>query len=134
MKTTGYSGKSLVQKLGLKLGLQAVVVHAPPHYSKLLGPDDLLIDKVEKVISSSDFIHAFFIEKRLLEKEFPTFVQLLNEKGMIWISWPKKSSLIQSDLDENVVRNIGLALGIVDVKVCAVDENWSGLKFLRRKK
>ncbi|EMK21292.1 hypothetical protein LEP1GSC008_1725 [Leptospira kirschneri serovar Bulgarica str. Nikolaevo] len=79
-------------------------------------------------------MHVFEKEIKKLKKQFPKLVENLAEKGMIWISWPKGSSKVPTDLNENIVREIGLELGIVDVKVCAVSEIWSGLKFYRRKK
>lgn len=113
--------------------MNAIVLHPPDDYNKLLGKDQHLVKHVTQLKETVDFIHAFYTEKKDLKKEFSILAKNLNVKGMIWISWPKKTSHVRSDLDENIVRDIGLALGVVDVKVCAVSEIWSGLKFLRRK-
>jgi len=98
-------------------------------YSDLLGP--IPEDCVEET-SELDFIHAFFADAAKLEEGFPKLMKALKPTGMLWVSWPKKASKMPSDLDENIVREIGLAAGLVDVKVIAVDENWSGLKFVYR--
>lgn len=113
--------------------MHAVVLHAPSQYSQLLGKDDRLIEYSNHLDKNVDFVHAFYTNVESLYAEFPTLIQHLNQKGMIWISWPKKSAKAKTDLNENLVRENGLSLGIVDVKVCAVDTTWSGLKFLRRK-
>jgi hypothetical protein len=81
-----------------------------------------------------DFIHLFAADKKIFEREFKRLKKGLRKDGMLWVSWPKKSSTITTDLDENVIRNFGLANGLVDVKVCAIDETWSGLKFVFRLK
>ncbi|HNP06444.1 MAG TPA: hypothetical protein PKN99_02405 [Cyclobacteriaceae bacterium] len=82
----------------------------------------------------ADFIHLFVKEKKRFGREFLKLKTELKKDGMLWVSWPKKSSKVASDLDENIIRDYGLANGLVDVKVCAVDEVWSGLKFMYRVK
>ena len=129
--TAGYSGTPLPKKLGLKPGMRAAAVHAPKQYTKLLGPVPG-IRFAPRLSRDLDFIHAFFARTADLEREFPRLRDALAKAGMLWISWPKKSSALAGDLDENGVRASGLASGLVDVKVCAVDEDWSGLKFVRR--
>jgi len=89
-----------------------------------------VINRAKK--ESADFIHLFTKERAKFEKEFLKLKAELKKEGMLWVSWPKKSSKVASDLDENIIRNYGLAKGLVDVKVCAVDEVWSGLKFMYR--
>jgi len=105
----------------------------PATYWDWLAP---LPEKVEvserKLREEADFIHLFVKEKKIFEKEFLKHKKFLKKNGMLWVSWPKKSAKILTDLDENCIRNFGLSNGLVDVKVCAVDETWSGLKFMFR--
>ena len=130
----GYSDTPLVKKLGIKPGFQMIVLFEPAHYLDLLFPfpEDVTIKKSAK--SVVDFIHLFVKEKKLFEKEFVKNKKLLKKDGMLWVSWPKKSAKVPTDLDETIIRTIGLAHGLVDVKVCAVDEVWSALKFVYRTK
>lgn len=131
----GYSETPLPKKLGITEGMSAAVLGSPHDYGALLGG---LPDKV--LIASSldsrpfDFIHCFETSETALRALFPQFRQALTPKGMVWISWPKKASKMPTDIDEGKVRAIGLESGLVDVKVCAVDEVWSGLKFVIRLK
>ena len=130
----GYSGTPLVKKLGLRAGHRARVVDAPDHYLDLLGtlPGDVTFAKTTR--GAFDFIHLFSTRAADLRRRLPTLRNALEPDGLLWISWPKKTSSIASDLDGNGVRAIGLDAGLVDVKVCAVDEDWSGLKFVYRKR
>jgi hypothetical protein len=130
---TGYSQTALAKKLGIKSGFRIKLLHEPEHYMLLFSdfPEDVSINVKS---SKYDFIHAFFSEKKKFEKELPALKKQMEEDGMIWISWPKKSSGAQTDLNENTVRETALAAGLVDVKVCAVDEVWSGLKLVKRLK
>lgn len=131
--TAGYSGTPLPKKLGLEPGMRAAAVHAPKQYTKLLGRlDEMRIGS--RLSPDLDFIHAFFRSSGDLAAAFPKLKRSLAKDGMLWISWPKKSSPLSGDLGEGEVRAIGLANGLVDVKVCAVEENWSGLKFVYRLK
>jgi hypothetical protein len=128
----GYSGTSLQKKLGIKPGNNIFVFQPPQEYWSWIAPlppDVKVYDKMPKV---ADFVHLFMKEQKALEKQFKIAKQHLTKTGMIWISWPKKASKIATDLDENVIRDIGLQEGMVDVKVCAVDDVWSGLKFVFR--
>ena len=130
----GYSKNPLVVKLGLKPGMRARTINAPANYFDLLGP---LPDGAVFARSTSgkfDFIHWFAMSVSDLKPAWAAIRQSLARDGMAWISWPKKSSPMHRNLDENIVREQGLAAGLVDVKVCAVDEDWSGLKFVRRLK
>ncbi|MGH9441188.1 MAG: DUF3052 domain-containing protein [Thermoanaerobaculia bacterium] len=131
--TAGYSGTPLPKKLGLKPGIRAAAVHAPKHYSRLHGPLPG-IRIASRLSRGLDFVHAFFTSPARLAAEFPRLKASLTPAGMLWISWPKKTSRIPGDIDESIVRNVGLRNGLVDVKVCAVDEGWSGLKFVYRLK
>lgn len=122
----------LRKKLGLKPGLRACILNAPPHYADLLGslPDGLV--QVETLEPDLDFIQAFALDRAALDGHFAAAVPHLTPTGMLWLCWPKKASSITSDLSSDVVREAGLAAGLVDVKVCAVDADWSALKFVYR--
>jgi hypothetical protein len=128
----GYSKRSLAEKLGIKPDARVTALGAPPTYATLLGtlPSGATIHS--RLPSSAEFIHQFVRRRRDLAAEFPRLAHALTDDGTLWISWPKQASGVDTDLNENVVREIGLAEGLVDVKVCAVDEVWSGLKFVRR--
>ncbi|MBI4301972.1 MAG: DUF3052 domain-containing protein [Chloroflexi bacterium] len=130
-----YSKKSLAEKLGIKEGFEVLVLNPPGDYGRLLGelPRGVSVIKSLKGQPSS-FIHFFTKSKEELENRFPILKEALSFSGMLWVSWPKLSSKIDIDLNENIVREIGLKNGLVDVKVCAIDENWSGLKFVHRLK
>ncbi len=129
----GYSGTPLVKKLGLKPGALIKTLHEPDTYWKLLSPLPEGVQRKTKAAARSlDFIHLFAEDKNHFEKGFIAGKELLKATGMMWVSWPKKSSGVATDLDENVIREFGLAHGLVDVKVCAIDAIWSGLKFVYR--
>ncbi len=132
--STGYSRKSLTEKLGITEGFKIVILNPPKDYFNTLGnlPKDVLVTKTLK--GPLDFIHFFTKKREELENKFPVLKKELAQNGMLWISWPKGSSKLKTDLNENVVREIGLKNGLVDVKVCVVDETWSGLKFVYRLK
>lgn len=133
MPTTGYSGTPLIKKLGIKPGYSVLVKHEPIAYWDWISPlpEDLSVVERSKK-GGVDFIHLFVIQRKVFERDFLTLKKQLKKSGMLWVSWPKKSSKVASDLDEGIIRNYGLAKGLVDVKVCAVDEVWSGLKFMYR--
>lgn len=128
--SAGYSGKPLFQKLGLKAGTSCLVVNAPAHY-------DSLVEGVEGVsfvdAGLADMVHLFCADRTMLETMFQSALANVAERGMFWVSWPKKSSKQFIDLTEDGIRATILPTGWVDVKVCAVDQDWSALKFLRRK-
>lgn len=130
----GYSEKNLVEKLGIKPGTNIYIKNTPEGYLKILGdlPERVII--LKRLMKDTDFIQYFTTEKKMLEQNFPVLKKNLKKTGMLWISWPKQTSSIRSDINENVVRDTGLKEGLVDVKVCAVDETWSGLKFVYRTK
>jgi hypothetical protein len=128
----GYSGTPLVQKIGIKPGHRVVLRNHPPTFVKDLGklPDG--VESSERLAGKANVV-VYFTEKRAaLEKDFGGLSAALVPDGMLWIGWPKKASV--TDLNENIVREIGLERGLVDVKVCAIDETWSGLKFVIRLK
>jgi len=132
--SAGYSGKPLVQKLGIKDGCRIAVLGPPKDFWKTLGelPRGLVVSK--QLRGPLDFIHYFTKSKADLEEKFSVLKKSLAPNGALWISWPKGASQVATDLNENIVREIGLKHGMVDVKVCAVDETWSGLKFVFRLK
>ena len=129
----GYSQTPLIKKLGIKSGMKISILNPPDDLLKNLGemPE---IDLIEKPRKEMDFILFFSDSKNEYEKNFPKLEKLLKSNGMLWIAWPKKASKIQTDLSENIIRDFGLANGLVDVKVCAITEKWSGLKFVIRVK
>jgi len=129
MKSAGYSGTPLAKKLGLKAGAHIRLVDPPPHYRSLFD------DWPEGVTEASDagakdFIHLFVHDAKAFRAALPRLKRELKPSGSLWVSWPKKASKVATDLDENVIRDAALAIGLVDVKVCAVDETWSGLKLV----
>lgn len=127
----GYSGTPLAKKLGIKENFRVAWVEMPAGVLTEIG-DSLTACQVAS--SDLDFAMVFVKRAAELRKEFRRMAKNLAPAGMLWISWPKKSSGVATDLDENVVRAIGLEAGLVDVKVCAVDDVWSGLKFVVRVK
>jgi hypothetical protein len=130
----GYSKRSLVNKLGIKPEDSIYYYKAPPNYLTELGalPAASVVRKTLR--GPLNFIHYFVKSARQLEAAFPKLKTSLSSSGTLWISWPKGASKVSTDLNENVVREIGLRNGLVDVKVCAVDNVWSGLKFVYRLK
>ncbi|TGM53302.1 DUF3052 family protein [Leptospira adleri] len=129
----GYSGKQLGDKLGLKPGMKVYFKDLPEDVRSDLDSYLSEVDISNSLKGFLDYLHVFTKESKELQKHFPKLVDHLADKGMIWISWPKGSSKVPTDINENVVRELGLKLGIVDVKVCAVSDIWSGLKFYKRK-
>jgi hypothetical protein len=130
----GYSGTPLPKKLGIKSGFRTFFVSAPAEVLAELDPVLKECEQLSQAKPQLDFAMLFTTSGKHLEKEFARISKSLAPAGMLWVSWPKKSSGVKSDLDDNVVREIGLQAGLVDVKVCAVTEIWSGLKFVRRVK
>ena len=130
----GYSGTPLPKKLGIKPGFRVCLVDAPSEARADLKTALAACELMPDAKSPIDFVMVFTKSSAHLNKEFKRTAKLLAPAGIMWASWPKKSSGVPSDLDENIVREIGLAAGLVDVKVCAVTEVWSGLKFVRRVK
>ncbi len=130
----GYSGTPLPKKLGIKDGFHFTLIDAPPDVVTELGPSLKKCTSSTHGKKSLDFAMLFAKSAAYLKKEFGKTEKTLSPAGMIWVSWPKKTSGVATDLNENIVREIGLAAGLVDVKVCAVTDVWSGLKFVRRLK
>jgi hypothetical protein len=130
----GYSGTPLPKKLGIKDGFRVCLVKTPSDVHAELKSPLSACEVVHDGKAPLDFAMVFAQSRTELTKEFKRVAKLLAPAGMLWVSWPKKSSGVATDLNENVVRDIGLAAGLVDVKVCAVTDVWSGLKFVRRLK
>lgn len=129
----GYSGTALIKKLGIKANYRVSFVHEPDTYRELLGELPQTIEVLPLRSGELNFVHAFYIEKALLETEFPKLKAALLKDGILWLSWPKKASKVSTDLSGDLIRQIGLDGGLVDIKVAAIDEVWSGLKFMYRK-
>ncbi|HTC22863.1 MAG TPA: DUF3052 family protein [Gemmatimonadales bacterium] len=130
----GYSQRSLADKLGIKPGTVVTTLSPPPAYVKLLAPVPADVTFVSRLGRGAKFVHSFVTRRADLAKAFPEMARMLADDGTVWVSWPKKAAKTDTDLTEDVVRELGLAAGLVDVKVCAVDDLWSGLKFVRRLK
>jgi hypothetical protein len=130
----GYSGTPLAKKLGIKEGSRVALVNAPKDFQSELGelPDN--VQFIKRPTKSLDIILLFVISERALARDFARFAARLTANGMLWIAWPKKSSGVTTDLSEQRVRQIGLDARLVDVKICAIDDVWSGLKFVYRLK
>ena len=127
----GYSGKPLFQKLGLKPGMRCLPINAPEHYYELVtGAEGI---RFLKRAAPAEIVHLFCPDRRSLDKRALSALARVKAGGMLWVSWPKKSSSLFIDLTEGQIRDVILPTGWVDVKVCAVDADWSGLKFLRRR-
>lgn len=130
----GYSRTPLVKKLGIKPGFKVFFANPPDNLQTLLGELPKNLTLLNKPMNPVDYIHLFTKNREELQTQLPILKEALAINGLFWISWPKKAAKVATDLDGNVVRDIGLQNGLVDVKVCAVDEIWSGLKFVYRLK
>ena len=128
----GYSARTLAQKLGIKPHTRIAVMRAPRGYRSTLGslPEGVALSTTLR--GTLPFIHFFTKQRAALESRFPMLKRALTTDGALWVSWPKQSSGVTTDLTENDVRDVALTNGLVDVKVCAVDDVWSGLKLVRR--
>lgn len=129
----GYSGTPLAKKLGIKPGFRVRTSNAPDHYLELIDPypeDATISGAIRKDI---DLWHFFTSSACELRRALPAIMEAIRQDGTIWVSWPKKASKVPTDITEDTVRKLALPLGLVDVKVCAVDETWSGLKLVIRK-
>jgi len=129
----GYSGTPLPQKLGIKPGTMVAAINVPCNYRRLLGKLPSGVAFANRIRAGSNFIHFFTRSRAELAKELNSMRKKIAENGVVWISWPKKSSGVPTDITEDVIRDIALPIGFVDIKVCAVDETWSGLKLMIRK-
>jgi hypothetical protein len=129
----GYSGTPLVGKLGIRPNEKIVALNPPANYAALLTglPEGAVITK--RLMAKARFVHLFVIRRADLAKRLGALRTTLDEAGIVWISWPKKASKVPTDITEDTIREVALPLGFVDVKVCAVDETWSGLKLMIRR-
>lgn len=129
----GYSGTPLVLKLGIRSAERVVAINPPQHYAALLEgfPEGALI--TDRLTAGAEFVHLFVTRRADLAKRLSSLRTKLADAGAVWVSWPKKSSGVPSDVTEDTIREVALPLGFVDVKVCAVDETWSGLKLMIRR-
>lgn len=131
-RVAGYSTRSLVDKLGIKPGAAIAILNAPKGYDRTLRRLPSQVTRTATAVRPLDFIQFFTKDRRELERKFAGLARALAPAGMLWISWPKQASGVATDLTEDLIRAVGLGHGLVDVKVAAVDEVWSGLKFVRR--
>jgi hypothetical protein len=131
--TVGYSGTALAKKLGIKEGSRVFVVDAPKDYAKLVEPLPPDVQLVPRLDAQTDMVHIFARERKRLRGALASALGKLQPAGTIWVSWPKKASKVPTDVTEDTIRELALPLGLVDIKVCAVDEVWSGLKLVLRK-
>jgi hypothetical protein len=130
--SAGYSGTPLVRKLGIKPQARLGLISAPEGFLVLLGelPEDVSVRS--RARGPLDVIVAFFLDRSELVRRLPALKAALDQAGGLWIAWPKRASGVATDVTENVVRELGLAAGLVDNKICAIDETWSGLRLVYR--
>ncbi|HEX6044471.1 MAG TPA: hypothetical protein VFZ22_08285 [Pyrinomonadaceae bacterium] len=130
----GYSGTPLPKKLGIKEGSRIALVNSPKDFQRELGelPDN--VEFVKRLTKPLDIVLLFVLTERALVRDFAKLAEKLATNGMIWVAWPKKSSGVATDLTFDRVQRLGLDSGLVDIKICAIDEVWSGLKFVFRLK
>ena len=133
MASAGYSGTPLPQKLGIKPGMTLHVVDAPMDYSALIAPVGTKVAFATRLTRDVELLHAFVTKKGRLEEVLDRARAGLGHEAIVWVSWPKKAAGVSSEVTEDTVRDTALPLGFVDVKVCAVDDTWSGLKLVVRK-
>jgi hypothetical protein len=131
--TAGYSGTPLAKKLGVKTGSSVFVSGTPVPYEQLLAPIPADVNMQSAIDSSTDLVHLFADSKAELASALKKSLQNLRPDGVVWVSWPKKASKVPTDITEDTIRELAFPLGLVDIKVCAVDHIWSGLKLVTRK-
>ena len=132
MSTAGYSGTPLVKKLGITPGATIGLIGAPDDFDHTLGelPDGVAVRR--RLRGPLDVIVAFYVDRAALERRLPALREALTPAGGLWVAWPKRASGVPTDVSETVVRELGLAAGLVDNKVCAIDAVWSGLRLVYR--
>lgn len=131
--TAGYSSTPLADKLGFKPGMRAFIADMPANVRAEIALDSLGLELLAAPGAGIDAAHVFVTERARLDCELSALRQLIAPSGFIWVSWPKRASGVETDITEDTIRDLALPLGLVDVKVCAVDETWSGLKLMIRK-
>ena len=129
----GYSPTPLNKKLGIKPDFRVGLKNAPADYARLIAPLPSGASLSTRFRNGIDLFHLFTKSRHELEQQLPVLMQRIHQDGMIWVSWPKKAAKVPTDVTEDVIRDVALPLGLVDVKVCAVDDVWSGLKLVIRK-
>ena len=129
----GYSGTPLARKLGIKDGARVFLTNAPANYARMVAPLPAGVRMVTSIDDHTDLIHMFVTRRRDLDTGLRRTIQLMRTDAAVWVSWPKKASGVATDVTEDTIREVALPLGLVDIKVCAVDETWSGLKLVVRK-
>jgi hypothetical protein len=129
----GYSATALVRKLGIRPNERLIAINAPENYAELLEdlPEGVAI--TSRLTAKASFVHLFVKQRAELEQRLGSLREKLDDAGILWISWPKKASKVATDITEDTIREVALPLGFVDVKVCAVDDTWSGLKLMVRR-
>ena len=133
MKRAGYSGTPLATKLGLKPGQSVLLLGEPANYSSLVGPAMRDLKRAKSLGPGVDVVHMFTASRSRLATALLDCRRKLRPDAVVWVSWPKKASGVSTDVTEDTIRDVALPIGLVDVKVCAVDETWSGLKLVVRK-
>ena len=129
---SGYSGTPLPKKLGIKEGHRVVLVAAPDHVEELLGDLPPGVTLLRQARAPYDVVLLFVTERRILARKLPELAAKMDRAGGLWVCWPKRASGVATDVTEDTVRDVALPLGLVDNKVCAVDETWSGLRIVYR--
>ena len=129
----GYSGTPLARKLGIAAGDEVFLVGPQKDYREIVKPLPAGVRLVARIGRETDVVHVFATERARLDKAIAAARAKLKPDGVIWASWPKKSSKVETDITEDTIREIALPMGLVDVKVCAVDDVWSGLKLVIRR-
>jgi hypothetical protein len=133
MTNVGYSGTPLAKKLGIKSGAEIHLLSAPENYLDLVSPLPSDVTIAKRASETTDIVHLFSTRRSRLAVALDGLLRELRPDAVIWVSWPKKSSRVETDITEDVIREVALPMGLVDIKVCAVDEIWSGLKLMVRK-
>lgn len=131
--SAGYSGTPLAKKLGITHTSNVVLVGAPGEYKSLLGPLSGEVNFGSRISQATDVVHVFCTRRAELQKMLARYREALMPTATVWVSWPKKSSKVPTDITEDTIREVALPLGFVDVKVCAIDDVWSALKLVVRK-
>jgi Protein of unknown function (DUF3052) len=129
----GYSGTPLAKKLGIKPGCRLFVADAPRNYAELVAPLPEGVQLTAKLHADTDVVHVFSTRRAKLAEALRSSLAKMKPEGAIWVSWPKKASRMETDITEDTIRQLALPMGLVDIKVCAVDETWSALKLVLRK-
>lgn len=132
-KISAYSGTPLAKKLGIAAGFKLVTRHAPVDYEQLVAPLPPGVLISGRVTKSTDLVHIFAVDRSMLERELVSLRKRIRPDGVVWVSWPKKASRVPTNITEDTIREVCLPLDFVDIKVCAVNSIWSGLKLVVRK-